>query len=269
MDVATNRALVRTWALDAAAFAHVLAGQDPTWRSEVRDVAGGQLVLCGAGMYVNRLIGAGIETPLTDADLDTVVERSRAVGVEPAVEVTPLTHPASLALLRARGFVRDPASDVAALVRRLPGPTIAAPTDIAVRSVTTADHLVTWQATSARGWGHTDAAPRRVADAFARAAHAIDGEGMVIAHDVESGDPVGCASTTIRDGIATVGGMSTVPEQRRRGVQAALLAFRLGRAHRLGCSLAASTAVTGGASERNLVRHGFLPRFVVETHRLR
>ena len=32
-----------------------------------------------------------------------------------------------------------------------------------------------------------------------------------------------------------------------------------------GCTLAAATAVTGGASERNLVRHGFEPRFVIET----
>lgn len=269
MDAATDRALARTWALDAAAFTHVLAGQDPTWGSESREVAGGQLVLCGAGMYVNRLIGAGIDTPLTGVDLDTVVERSRALGVDPAVEVTPLTHPASLALLGERGFVRDPAADVAALVRPLPGPVIAAPTDVEVRPVVTDDDLMVWQATNARGWGHTDAAHRRVADAFARAAHAVDGEGMVIAHDVETGDPVGCASTTIRHGIATVGAMSTVPEQRRRGVQAALLAFRLRRAHRLGCSLAASTAVTGGASERNLVRHGFIHRFVVETHRLR
>lgn len=91
----------------------------------------------------------------------------------------------------------------------------------------------------------------------------------MIAYDVETGEPVACASTTIREGIATVGAMSTVPEHRRRGVQAALLAFRLRRAHLLGCPLAASTAVTGGASERNLVRHGFIPRFVVETHRLR
>jgi GNAT superfamily N-acetyltransferase len=267
MDVATDRALVRTWALDAAAFAHVLAGQDASWHSEAHEVAGGQLVLCGAGMYVNRLIGAGIETALTGSDLDTVVERSRAVGVDPAVEVTPLTHRASLALLVERGFVRDPAADVSALVRALPGTAIAAPADIEARRVTTPGELTTWQETSARGWGHADAASRRAADAFAGAASVVDGDGMVIAYTAD-GEPVGCASTTIRDGIATVGGMSTVPEQRRRGVQAALLAFRLRHAHRLGCSLAASTAVTGGASERNLVRHGFIHRFVVETHRL-
>lgn len=269
MDAATDRALVRAWSLDAAAFARVLAERDPSWRSEVREVAGGRLVLCGDGMYVNRLIGAGIEAPLTGADLDTVVERSRAVGVAAAVQVTPLTHPASRAALAEHGFVRDPVADVAALVRPLPGPPIDAPPGIGVRPVTTAADLATWQETNARGWGLSNDSARRIADAFARAAHVVDGDGMVVAHDLQTGEPVGCASTTLRDRIATVGAMSTVPEQRRRGVQAALLAFRLRRAHEQGCSLAASTAVTGGASERNLVRHGFIHRFVVETYRLR
>lgn len=269
VDPATDRALVRTWSRDAAAFAEVLAEHDPSWRSQVHEVAGGLLVLSGTGMYVNRLIGGGIETPFTGRDLVTVVERSRAIGVTPSVEVTPLIHPTSRTVLAAHGFVRDPAADVAALVRPLPGEAIAAPEDIVVRPVTTPDDLAVWQETNARGWGLTDPAPRRAADAFARAAFAVDGDGMVIAYDARHGAPVGSASTTIRDDVATVGAMSTVPEERRRGVQAALLAYRLGRADRLGCALAASTAVVGGASERNLVRHGFIRRFVVETHRLR
>ncbi len=269
MDTATDRSLVRTWSLDAAAFALVLAERDPSWRSEVHEIAGGRLVLCGAGLYVNRLIGAGIEAPLTDDDVDAVVGRSQAVGVGAAVEVTPLTHPASLAVLGARGFAHDPASDVTASARRLPGAAIAAPADVEVRPVTTLDDLALWQETSARGWGHDGDAARRSADAFARVAFVVDGDAMVIAFDTADGEPVGCASTTIRDGVATVGGMSTVPAQRRRGVQAALLAFRLRIACERGCTLAASTTATGGASERNLARHGFISRFVVQTYRLR
>jgi GNAT superfamily N-acetyltransferase len=269
MDAVTDRALVRTWTLDASVFAHVLAEREPSWRSEVHEIAGGRLVLCGAGLYVNRLIGAGIEAPLTDDDVDAVVGRSQAVGVEAAVEVTPLTHPASLAVLRARGFAHDPASDVTASARQLPGDAIDAPADIEVRPVTTPEALAMWQETSARGWGHDHETARQAADAFARVAYVVDGDGMVIAYDTADGEPVGCASTTIRNGVATVGGMSTVPAQRRRGVQAALLAFRLRHASERGCTLAASTAATGGASERNLIRHGFIGRFVVETHRLR
>ena len=36
-------------------------------------VAGGQLVLCGPGMYVNRAIAAGIDTPVREADIGLIV----------------------------------------------------------------------------------------------------------------------------------------------------------------------------------------------------
>jgi GNAT superfamily N-acetyltransferase len=88
---------------------------------------------------------------------------------------------------------------------------------------------------------------------------------MVIAYDRNDGRPLGCASMTIRDRVATTGGMSTLPAERGRGVQAALIRFRLHLAAERGCAIGATTAVTGGASERNLQRHGFRPRFEITT----
>jgi GNAT superfamily N-acetyltransferase len=88
---------------------------------------------------------------------------------------------------------------------------------------------------------------------------------MVLAFDPSGERPIGCASSTVRDGIATLGGMSTIPAARRRGVQAALVRHRLARAATLGCELAAATAAVGSASERNLVRLGFEAQFAVET----
>ena len=257
--------LLATWALDAAAFAHVLARLDPSWGSAAMPVGGGWLVLCGRGLYVNRAIGAGLTQPLDDDDVELVVEASRRAGVTPSVEVTDRTHPGTVERLAARGFEHVASSDVTALVRPVGDPLPAAPDDVVVRGVVDAEGLALWQRTSARGWGHTAADALRASDAFARAAFEIDGDEMVVALDAGDGRPVGCASTTVRDGVATLGGMSTVPEERRRGVQAALLRHRLGRAAALGCELAAATAVSGGESERNLVRHGFTPRFVVRT----
>ena len=48
-------------ARDAAAFAEVLANQDPSWGSESFSLAGGRAVLCGAGMYVNHAIAVGLD----------------------------------------------------------------------------------------------------------------------------------------------------------------------------------------------------------------
>ena len=92
--------ITRTWALDAAAFAETLVEIDPSWGSEVTAVAGGLLVLCGPGMYVNRLMGAGLEAPLSEQDWNVVEARSAAVGVPAAIEITEATRPEVLEAAR-------------------------------------------------------------------------------------------------------------------------------------------------------------------------
>ncbi len=128
-----------------------------------------------------------------------------------------------------------------------------------------ADRLRAWQETSAAGWGHDTASARRASDAFAAAAAAVDGDGFVLARDAGNGRPLGCASLTMRGGVATLGGMSTIREERRRGVHAALIRHRLGLAAANDCVIATTTASPGGDSERNLRRNGFEPWFELTT----
>lgn len=260
-----SRRLMHAWALDAAAFAEVIAHHDRSWNSQTCELAGGRLVLSGAGLYVNRAIAAGIEPALDDADIDALIERSATVGVPAAIEVSPATDRLTIERLMARGFAPRPESDVSVLTRSTSVPGVDHPDDVVVRPVLSDDDLAQWMQVSALGWGHVTPQARRACDAYTRAAHAIDGDGMVIAHDASDGRPLGCASLTVRDTIATLGGMSTIPAERGRGVQAALIHHRLGVARARGCTLAASSAVTGGASQRNLIRHGFVPLFVIGT----
>jgi GNAT superfamily N-acetyltransferase len=257
--------LERVAARNAVALALALSGHDRSWGSETLAVAGGRLVLCGPGMYVNRAMAVGIDPPLRDADIGLIVDRSQAVGVPAAVEVTPATHPDSIALLHQHVFAHDATSDVTALVRRLDDlPDELVRDGIAVVSVGERQ-LSEWQEVSARGWGHDTESRRRASDAFALAAHAVDGDGMVIAVDAIDGRPLGCASMTLLDEVATLGGMSTIPAERGRGVQAALILHRLGRAKAAGCTIATTTTVVGGASERNVQRFGFRPTHVKQT----
>lgn len=244
-------------AQNSVAFALALSEIDPSWGTETLAVAGGQLVLCGPGLYVNRAIGAGIDPPLHEADVGLIIDRSTAVGVPPAVEVTPVTHPESIALLQAHVFTHDPTRDVTVLVRSLD----RMPDDLTregIKVVSIGDRsLAEWQETSALGWGHTTAEARRAADVFATAAAKVDGDGMLIATDASDGRPLGVASMTIFEDVATLGGMSTIPSERGRGVQAALILHRLGRAKAAGCTTATSATAVGGDSERNVRRFGF------------
>lgn len=255
--------VLRVRAANAVDHTRSLATRDPFWGSEVHFMAGGWLVLAGRGMYINQAMAAGIEDDLSPADLDLLVERSTVVGVSPTIEVSSITLSRSVHRVRERGFVRDPASDITCLTRSVTSTTIDAPDDVVIRAVESQADLRLWQETSATGWGHATTEARSASDAFAAAAHALGNEHMVVAFDASDGRPLGCASMTVREDVAMLGGTSTTPAERRRGVQAALVRYRLSEAGRLGCDLAVTTAARGSASERNLTRHGFDPRATI------
>ena len=71
------------------------------------------------------------------------------------------------------------------------------------------------------------------------------------------GQIAGAAALTFHDGVANVFGASTLPEHRGRGVHTALLRARLQWARREGYEIAASVAVPGSGSSRNILRCGF------------
>jgi GNAT superfamily N-acetyltransferase len=249
-------------AATAVEFALALSRLDRSWGTETLTVAGGQLVLCGPGMYVNRAIAIGIEQPLRAADVRLVIDRSAAVGVTPAVVVTPATGADSLAMLAEFGFVHAPSDDVTVHALALDEtPDATGPAEIEVVPVSQRS-LAEWQAVSSLGWGHATEAARRAADAFGRAAHVVDGDGMVLALDAGDHRPLGCASLTIHDEVAILGGMSTIPAERGRGVQGALILHRLRVAREANCALATTATVVGGASERNVQRYGFRTAYV-------
>jgi hypothetical protein len=232
----------------------ILVEQDPARDSEARPVAGGQLVLCGPGLYVNRALAAGIDQPMSGDDLDLVEHHSAIVGVEAAVEVTDATHPGTLDLLGARGYQHDPSRDVTLLAKGLSGGIAPAPPADGIRIVDAPPEV--WREVAAQGF-EVVAAGRPANDAWAVAVAVVD-DLMLVATTPE-GRPLGSATARFLNDIAVLGGMSTIPTERRRGVQAALLGYRMTEAVKRGCSVATTTASVGGPSERNLLRHGFEP----------
>ncbi|WP_050920801.1 GNAT family N-acetyltransferase [Deinococcus gobiensis] len=71
------------------------------------------------------------------------------------------------------------------------------------------------------------------------------------------GEAAGTGAYATETGVAALHGTATRPEFRGRGVQAALLAFRLAQAAREGADLASVFVTPGSGSERNVVRAGF------------
>ncbi len=262
-DMALIRHLERTWALDAAALADAVNRLEPSWGSETFDLADGKAVLSGPGLYVNQVIAAGLDHEITDEHLELLERRCRAVGVPAAFEVGDATLPSVRERLIARGYVPRDARSV--LVRRLHDwSTLRIDAAIAV-ALAGRSGLRAWQDASARGWGHFSVGARRASDAFAAAAALTDKPGLMLARSASDGRPLGCASLTVTGKVATLAAMSTLPDERGRGVQGAMIRHRLRLAGELGCELAASTTKPGSESERNLIRHGFEPLHVVST----
>ena len=256
MDDIDSRA-IRVRAANAVDHTTSLAALEPQWGSRIHRIADGWLVLAGRGMYITQAMAAGLDVDLGPADLDLVVTASLEMGVSAAIEVTPTTSALTVRRVQAGGFHHDPNADITCLTRPTVGSPVEAPDDVDVRPVASPADLAHWQATARSAWGHTSPDARRASDAFAAAAHALDHEHMAIAYDAADQRTLGCASMTVNDGVAMCGGMSTLPTERRRGVQAALLRYRLGLAADLACDIAVTTAASGSASERNLRRHGF------------
>ncbi len=245
----------RAIALDIVEVARALAIHDRSWKTETFELADGQAVLLGPSLYVNRVLAAGLETDVTDIQLDLLERRSSAVGVEPAFEINEHTLPSVAPRLAARGFR---AGGQTSLMSRViddhsPDPDRSVEVEVVGESA-----LAVWQATTADGWGHGSGEARRASDVFAAAAADAQSPGLLLARSVLDRRILGCATLSIRDDLALLGGTSTLPTERGRGVHAALITHRLRMAADAGCTIALAQCAPGGGSERNLVRHGFV-----------
>ena len=70
-------------------------------------------------------------------------------------------------------------------------------------------------------------------------------------------DVVGVAAWGDREGLAVLFATTVLPEFRKTGVHAALIAERLRAARAAGCDLASAVALPGSGSQRNFERAGF------------
>ena len=259
--------IARTEAANAAAHAGVLAGQDRSWGTEVFGLAGGQAVLCGPGLYVNRAMAVGLTGPMTADDFELLEQRSAVVGVPPAVDVVPTADRSVIELAAARGYglLRFLTTHVRPPRRRDRGGRRRATHRSSIERAD-GELLGVWQDVSAVGFGVAEGDARRASDAFAKAAAVVDRDGFLLARDAVDGRPLGCAT---RHDPRRVGHArrhdDAAGTSARRGVQAALIAHRLRMAAEAGCDLAVSSTVPANASERNLARAGFRPLYETVT----
>ena len=226
-----------------------LAATTPSSGAHWQPLDGGVAAAMGPGRYVNRAVGAVFGDAEPAALLDEMEAFYEEAGLPASLEVSPWASEEFVAQLSARGYAVDWFRNVYAhSLRSLPA--------VGRLQIDEVDDDLEAAWTAILGSGHDAGTPERsTSDEFCAAMHRVPGALNLIAW--LDGRPIGTGSLTPVRTVAWLGGAATLPEARGRGAQHALLADRLHRARRMGCSLAAATAVPGGVSARNLTRVGF------------
>lgn len=240
--------------------------------SESVDIGAGVAAFLEPGSWVNQTWNMGLHGPVSDQELDDLVEFFNRHGVESRLPVCTLADPTLLAGLARRQFVTDAFINVFALD----------PATIATEDIRSADQQATditleivdstddaqsevFAVCTSQGFHESSPPP----DAMVRTVRQVlrqPGISAVLA--LVGGEPVGggCVGMSQADDdtpvVAGLFGTSVLAEFRTLGVQQALIAERVRLAHDQGAALVTIATNPGIATERNAARFGFSLSYV-------
>jgi len=251
-DLSLSRRLERAEGHACAEYAEARRRVCPDSGAEWIECAGAYAVFDGVDSPLTQSFGLGVFEELNPATLDRI-ERFFLDRAAPVLhEVSPLAGVAALDLLCRRNYRPIEISNV--LYRPVEKPAAESKGHISVRVIGPEDAQL-WTNVSARGWAHEH--PELLDFLLQLGAISAAREQSLCFLAEDDGKPGAAGVLCIHDRVALFGGSATVPELRRRGLQAALLHERMRYAFDHGCDLAMMVAVPGSDSQRNAERKGF------------
>jgi GNAT superfamily N-acetyltransferase len=251
-DLALSRRLERVEAHACVRFAEARLRLFPDSGAEWIECAGAYAVFDGIDSPLTQTFGLGIFEELSAASLDVIERFFLDRGAAVLHEVSPLVGVAAMDLLCARQYRPIEISNV--MYRPIEEPPARDFGNISVR-VTGSEEAQIWATVSAEGWSHEHPELRDfVLQAGAISAAREQSPCFLAELD---GQPGAAGALWIHNGVALFAGAATIPQMRRRGLQAALLQERMRYAFDCGCDLAMMVAEAGSDSQRNAERKGF------------
>lgn len=241
-------------------FGRLAQARWPDSGAGVMEIGSGAAIYMGPGMFVNRAVGLGLAGPVSVREIERVEAFFAGREVKTEVLVCSEADPALAESLSKRGYELSSSRDLFAIpIERSSGwgsePDSPSPDELRIVRV---DETLfpTWRDMHGAGLA-SDPARRQVVEDFCEIAFRLPGAEDYLAFLGDT--PVAAGSLIARAGIATLGGMTTLPEFRNRGLQAAMIRYRLDRVRDLGCDFATMEADPGSGSGRNARRAGFRP----------
>ena len=243
---------------ERSVFADGMSALRPDLGASWLDVAGGRAIFTGAGFFSNRAMGLGLHAPVSPEDIERLEAFYAERGAPSEIEIASTVGRPLIQLLNQRGYRLTRFRNIYAQALRgretaggEPDETLAAVDTQEVDASMTSE----WSGILLDGFGYTDDADRQRVALWNRMLRSRPEVVAVIA--AIDGQSVGSASVMILGTTAVLGGATTLPAFRRRGVQRALIEARLSLASRTGCELAIITADPASSSGRNAERSGF------------
>jgi len=222
-------------------------------------MAGGVLARAAPGTWLNACYGAGVDVEIDRAMLQRVIEFYVPHGIEPRLELIPFLSAQTLAALADLGFVVRGYDNI--LYRRTEG--VAAPEDSALPQgvmiervdIDDDDAVDRFARAALSGFaaGTGDVAEPSL-DSMRRAMR-LPGTLAIVAryaHEI-----IGAAAMETVGVVSCFFGASVAPPMRGRGIQRALLQYRLHAAADMGARYATIGSRPGATTERNVRRLGF------------
>jgi GNAT superfamily N-acetyltransferase len=272
--------------------ARVLQRTHPEVGADILEIAGGHAVFAGLNSPVGRAIGLGFDGAVTATQLDEVEAFYNKHNAPSQVDITPVTHGSLLELLKTRGYVLAELNNV--MARKLePRERFEESVPGVEFRACAPEETQLWTHTMLRGffpenqipegWDKLLAPMAQVPHSLAMLVWCMENphpfdklragsvsppgyvSGQVPPGETRVGQPqpVACCGGLIsrQHGMIALGGTSTLPEYRGRGIQTAAIGQRLNRAIAEGCDLAVVVTLGNTTSQRNAERMGFTPAY--------
>ena len=251
-DLQLARRLERAEGSACRGFAEARAHLDPASVAAWIECAGAYAVFDGVDSPVTQTFGLGIFEQPNPESMERIERFFLDRGAAVMHEVCPLAGLGTLDLLCRRGY--HPIEISSVLYQPIGPKPPAVPSAIRVRAIAP-EETPLWASVNARGWAHDHPEFREFLEGFGALSAAREQSVCFLAE--LDGEPGAAGVLCLHEGVALFGGAATVPEMRRRGLQAALLQARMRYALEHGCDLAMMVAEAGSQSQRNAERTGF------------
>ena len=236
--------------------AGVLKGMADEWRP----FAGGVMSRGAPGAWFNRAQGAGLDGPVDASEVDRFIAFYEERGIEPRIDLCPFAHESMIAALADRRFVvrrfltvlhRPIAMDRDDVIDH------PAPPGLTIEPIDPSDAgaIEDFGRQWVVGFENSDSA--RIEETMRSARRVVEREDSIAVRAMVDGRCVGAGGLELDGELASLFGVCVAPDMRRKGIQLALLAWRLRRAREAGARVATIESRAGIATETNAMRKGF------------